>query len=139
METYFEVKVKFPKIMENGSVKKVTEPYLISAMSHTEAESRAITELEPYLSGEFVIHRITPANYTDIFPFADGDRWFKCKVSYISIDEKKGIEKKKASFVLVQAINVKHAWDNLSMAMKDSVVDYEVKGINETPIMDYFH
>ena len=138
MNNWFEVKVKYEKIDERGAVKKVTEPYLIDALSFTEAEARAITELEPYLSGEFIISNIARANYTDLFPFDDGDRWFKCKIAYISIDEEKGTEKRKMSYVLVQANDVKHAWDNLTTAMSDSVVDYEVSSIQETAIMDIF-
>jgi hypothetical protein len=138
MNNWFEVKVKYEKIDERGAVKKVTEPYLIDAMSFTEAEARAIQELEPYLSGEFIISNIARANYTDLFPFDDSDRWFKCKIAYVSIDEEKGTEKRKMSYVLVQANDVKHAWDNLTKAMADSVVDYEVSSIQETPIMDIF-
>jgi hypothetical protein len=138
MNNWFEVKVKYEKIDERGAVKKVTEPYLVDALTFTEAEARAIQELEPYLSGEFIISNIARANYTDIFPFDDGDRWFKCKIAYISIDEEAGTEKRKTSYVLVQANDVKHAWDNLTKAMADSVVDYEVNSIQETAIMDIF-
>lgn len=138
MNNWFEVKVKYEKIDERGAVKKVTEPYLVDALSFTEAEARAITELEPYLSGEFIISNIARANYTDLFPFDDGDRWFKCKIAYVSIDEEKGTEKRKTSYVLVQANDVKHAWENLTTAMADSVVDYEVNSIQETAIMDIF-
>jgi len=138
MNNWFEVKVKYEKIDERGAVKKVTEPYLIDALTFTEAEARAIQELEPYLNGEFIISNIARANYTDLFPFDDGDRWFKCKIAYISIDEEAGTEKRKTSYVLVQANDVKHAWDNLTTAMSDSVVDYEVNSIQETAIMDVF-
>lgn len=138
MNNWFEVKVKYEKIDERGAVKKVTEPYLIDALTFTEAEARAVKELEPYLNGEFVISNIARANYTDLFPFDDGDRWFKCKLAYISIDEEKGTERRKSSYVLVQANDVKHAWDNLTKAMSDSVVDYEVNSIQETAIMDIF-
>lgn len=138
MNNWFEVKVKYEKIDERGAVKKVTEPYLIDAMSFTEAEARAISELEPYLSGEFLISNIARCNYTDLFPFDDGDKWFKCKVAYVSIDEERGTEKRKTVYNLVQANDVKHAESNLTEAMRDSVVDYEVKAIIETSIMDVF-
>lgn len=138
MNNWFEVKVKYEKVDERGAVKKVTEPYLIDSLSFTEAEARAIKELEPYLSGEFIISNIARANYTDIFPYEDGDRWFKCKVIYVSIDEEAGREKRKTSYILVQANDVKSGWDNLTTAMADSVVDYEIASIQETAIMDIF-
>ena len=138
MNNWFEVKVKYEKIDERGATKKVTEPYLIDAMTFTEAEARAIKELEPYLSGEFMISNIARANYSELFPFEEGDRWFKCKIAYISIDEEKGTEKRKASYVLVQANDVKHAWENLVKSMESYIGDYEINGIQETNIMDVF-
>ncbi len=138
MNNWFEVKVKYEKIDERGAQKKVTEPYLIDALTFTEAEARAINNLEPYISGEFIIQNISRVNYTDLFPFDDGDRWFKCKLAYISIDEEKGTEKRRSSYVLVQANDVKQAWDNLTKAMSNSVVDYEVNSIQESNIMDVF-
>ncbi len=138
MNNWFEVKVKYEKIDERGAVKKVTEPYLIDAMTFTEAEARAIKELEPYLNGDFVISNMGRANYTELFPYDDGDRWFKCKIAYVTIDEEKGIEKRKASYVLVQANDIKHAWDNLSKSMESYLGDYEVNAIQETNILDIF-
>lgn len=138
MNNWFEVKVKYEKIDERGAVKKVTEPYLIDAMTFTEAEARAIQELEPYLSGEFMINNIARANYSELFPYDDGDRWFKCKIAYVSVDEEKGTEKRKSSYVLVQANDVKHAWENLVKSMDSYIGDYEINGIQETNIMDVF-
>lgn len=138
MNNWFEVKVKYEKIDERGAVKKVSEAYLVDAMTFTEAEARAIQELEPYLNGEFIMSGISRANYSDLFPFENSDRWFKCKVAYITIDEEKGTEKRKTSYVLVQANDVREAWDNLTTSMADSVVEYETSSIQETAIMDVF-
>jgi hypothetical protein len=138
MNNWFEIKVKYEKIDERGVAKKVTEPYLIDAMTFTEAEARTVKELQPYISNEFNISNIARANISDLFPFEDGDRWFKCKIAYISIDEEKGTERRKTSYALVQANDVKHAWDNLHIAMKGSVVDYEVSAVTETGILDVF-
>ena len=55
MALYIETKVRFDKMMENGKVKKVTEPYLVDALSFTEAEARIIEEVTPYISGEFTV------------------------------------------------------------------------------------
>ncbi len=138
MNNWFEVKVKYEKIDERGAAKKVTEPYVLDAMTFTEAEARAIQELHPYLNGEFIISNIARANYSELFPFDDGDRWFKCKIAYVSIDEEKGTEKRKATYVLVQANDVKHAWENLTKSMESYMGDYEVNSIQETAIMDVF-
>ncbi len=138
MNNYFEVKVKYEKINERGAVKKVTEPYLLDAMTFTEAEARIVKELEPYLNGEFVISNIARANYTELFKNDSGDRWFKCKIAYISIDEEKGVEKKSATYVLVQAIDIQSAKDHLVKSMGSYMGDYEISSIAETKIVDVF-
>ena len=45
MHTWFECKIRYEKVMENGMNKKVTEPYLVDALSFTEAEARIIEEM----------------------------------------------------------------------------------------------
>ena len=61
MHTWFECKIRYEKVMENGMNKKVTEPYLVDALSFTEAEARIIEEITPYISGEF-----TAVSYTHL-------------------------------------------------------------------------
>ena len=139
MQNLFECKVKYTKIDENtGKEKKVTETYLIDAVSFTEAESRLYKEMEMMISGEFIVTGIRKANYTDIFPFDDGDRWFKSKVSYVSVDEEAGKEKKVSNQILVLAGDVKDAWDKIHESMKGMTVDYEINAIAESPILDFF-
>lgn len=96
MHTWFECRIRYEKVMENGMQKKVTEPYLVDALSFTEAEARIIEEMTPFISGEFVVADIKRANYGELFPSNDeqDDRWFKCKLVFITLDEKSGAEKK---------------------------------------------
>lgn len=138
MQNWFEVKVKYQKIDEQGKEKKVSEPYLVDALSFTEAEARMSKEMEPFVGSEFIVAGIKKANYTDLFPNEEGDRWFKCKVSFVSIDEEKGVEKKTANYMLVQANDLKGAWDNLQKGLEGMIVDFEVNAIQETMIMDIF-
>ncbi|MFB6319347.1 DUF4494 domain-containing protein [Saccharicrinis sp. FJH54] len=135
---WFEVKVKYQKIDEQGKEKKVSEPYLVDAVSFTEAEARTYEELKAYLGEEFNILNIKRANYSDLFFFDSGDRWFKCKVVFITLDEEKGVEKKTSNYMLVQATEIDEALANLTESMKDLTVDYTVQSIQETPIMDVF-
>jgi uncharacterized membrane protein YvbJ len=67
MHNWFECKIRYEKVMENGMNKKVTEPYLVDALSFTEAESRIIEEITPYISGEFTVSDIKRANYSELF------------------------------------------------------------------------
>lgn len=138
MNTWFECKVKYEKMGADGKEKMVSEPYLIDAVSFTEAEARIHKELEPYITGEFFVSTIKIANYSELIPDENGDRWFKCKLSFISLDEEKGIEKRSNTYVLVQANNVKEAYDNLTKAYSDSVADFEIPAIQESPLLDVF-
>ena len=78
MNTWFECKVKYEKMGNDGKEKMVSEPYLIDAVSFTEAESRIHKELEPYISGDFFVSSIKIANFSELIPCEEGDRWFKC-------------------------------------------------------------
>jgi hypothetical protein len=138
MNTWFECKVKYEKMGEDGKQKTVTEPYLIDAVSFTEAESRIHKEMEPYITGEFHISTIKIANYSEIIPNENGDKWFKCKVTFISIDEEKGVERRTNANMLVQANDIKEAYDSLQKALSDTMSDYEISAIQETLIMDIF-
>ena len=109
MHNWFECKVSYEKIMEDGKQKKVTEPYLVDALSFTEAEARIIEELTPFISGEFVIKDIKRAKLSEIFFNENGDRFYKIKVYFITLDEKSGAEKKTAAQMLTQASNLKEA------------------------------
>lgn len=126
--------------MENGLTKKVSEPYLVDAISFTEAEKRIIEEIRPFMTGEFVISDIKRANYSEVF-FCDAesaDRWFKCKLSFITLDEKSGAEKKTNSYALVQAGDLREAIKYLDEQMKGTIMDYQIASVTETMIMDVF-
>lgn len=140
MNNWFECKVKYEKTMENGLTKKVSEPYLVDAISFTEAEKRIIEEIRPFMTGEFVISDIKRANYSEVF-FCDAesaDRWFKCKLSFITLDEKSGAEKKTNSYALVQAGDLREAIKYLDEQMKGTIMDYQIASVTETMIMDVF-
>lgn len=138
MHNWFETKITYEKEIEGGMMKKVTEPYLVDALSFTEAEARIIKEMTPFMSGEFTVANIKRANYTEVFEDETGDRWYKAKVVFISIDEKSGAEKKSASNMLIQALNIHQAIENLDKGMKGTMADYEIASITETMLMDIF-
>ena len=43
--TWFECKIRYDKMMEDGMQKKITELYVVDALSFTEAESSIIDEI----------------------------------------------------------------------------------------------
>ena len=140
MHTWFEGKIHYEKVAENGMNKKVTEPYLVDALSFTETEVRLIEEVTPFISGEFTVTDIKRANYSEIFPSDEeaADKWYKCKLYFITIDEKSGAEKKTATNILVQAADLRDAVKKLDEGMKGTMADYVIASVAETAIMDVY-
>lgn len=138
MYTWFECKVRYEKVAENGMNKKITEPYVVDAMSFTEAENRIIEIVSQYVSGEFTVTDIKRANYNEVFFNEDGDRWFKAKVQFITIDEKTAVEKKTSVNMLVQASDLKDALTKIDEGMKGTMADYVIASVAETAIMDVY-
>lgn len=138
MSRFIETKVSYNKMLENGAVKRVAEPYLVDALSFTEAEAKITEEVQPYISGEFSVSAVKKSNIAELFFDESGDRWYKVKAMFVSIDEKSAVEKKKASYFLVQASNFKEALDNFNAGMKGTMADYEIAAISETAIEDVY-
>ena len=139
MRNYFLVGIKYEKTAEEGKIVKVSEQYLIDALSFTEAEERINEEMKPFTSGEFVVDKISRAKINEIFPNESGDKWFKSKILFVSLDEEKGVEKKTACNMYVQANDIKEAEANLKEGMKGTMADYEIASITETKILDVFN
>jgi len=135
---WFECKVKYVKIDENGKEKKVTEPYLVDAVSFTEAEARIHTELEKMIHSDFIVTNISKSNISELFPNENGDRWFKAKTTFVTVDEESGKEKKSNNYMLVEANNVKDAYEYLTEGLSDMIVPFEIPSVTESPIMDVF-
>ena len=135
---WFECKIRYEKVMEDGTPKKVNEVYVIDALSFSEAEERIMEEMSSYISGEIELVDVKIAPYKEIF-FADNnlaDRWFKAKVVYITIDERTQREKRMPVMVLVNAGNINSAIKNTDEVMGDTMIDYAITAIQETKIFD---
>lgn len=137
MANYFEVKASYDKMLNNGIVKRVTEPYLVDALSFTEAESRAIESLTPLISGDFTVKACKRTKIAEIFNIEAGQYWL-AKLAFITIDEKSGMEKKSISQMLVGAVSFEDALATLKEGMKGTVSDFEIVSLSETMIMDVF-
>lgn len=137
---WFECKVRYDKAMENGISKQVTETYLVDALSFTEAERRFIEEIEPFMGGEFLVTDIKRAKIAELFESNDemADRWFKCKVAFITIDEKSGAEKRANQIMMVQAIDLRDAVKSLDKCMEGTLGDYVIVSVTETAILDVY-
>lgn len=135
---YFLTKIKYEKLAENGTNKKVTEQIVLEALSFTEAEAKTIKYAKENITGEFEVTYINPMNISEIIDSVDGsdDRWYKAKVLFISLDEEKGTEKKTPAYMLVEASDTDKAMANLKKGMEGTMADYEVASLSDTKIME---
>ena len=137
---WFECKIRYEKIMEDGTPKKVNEVYVIDALSFSEAEERIMKEMSSYISGEIELVDVKIAPYREVF-FADdniADQWFKAKLSFITIDERTDKEKRTSMMYLVNAGNISSAINNIDKVMSGKMIDYVTTSISATKIMDVF-
>lgn len=137
---WFEVKFQYEKTNEDGMQKKVTEPYVVDAMSFSEAETKIIKEMSVFVNGETDVKAITRAPYKEIL-FDDrepADKFYKAKLDFITIDERTEKEKKSTVTYLVQADTLDGAKKNIMEVMDGTMIDYVIQSIAETKIMDVF-
>jgi hypothetical protein len=138
MKNWFACVVKYTKEDEKGNVKKISESYLVDALSFTEAEARLYEELGSVIRGEFQVASIAKSNLIDIFHYDDAETWYKCKVVYSTVDENSEKEKKVTNYMLVSAHNIKQAYERLEDSLKTMLVPYSVTAINECQFMEVF-
>lgn len=138
MAQWIEVKVRYEKLLDSGKTVKVTEPYLVDALSCTEAEARVVDEVTAFISGEYNVLAVNKTKISEIFWDETGDRFYKVKVNFITIDEKTAAEKRTASYILVQASNFTDALRRFTDGMKGTMADYEIESITETKIVDVY-
>ena len=136
---FFEVAVRYDKTMENGAVKRVTEPYIVDALSFTEAEARTTEFMQPYISGDFRAVKEKITNIAEVVPCDDpaADRWYKVKHNIITVNEKTGVEKATPQYLLFQASSNDDARDRYNAYVKDWMADVELDTVAETKYMDY--
>lgn len=138
MNSWFTVKVKYTKQLENGTFKRVSEPYLLAAMTFTDAEARIYEELGSSIRGEFQVTGIARTDLHDIFQYDDAEQWFKCKVTYDRIDEDGEKAKTISQNFLVSAAHVKEAYERIEESLATLMIDFNVVSITASPIVEIF-
>ena len=138
MAQWIETKLRYDKVMENGAMKKVTEPYLVDALSFAEAEARIIEEMRPFISGEFTVEAVKKAKIAEVFGSDTASRWWKVRVAFITVDERTGAEKRNLTDFLVAGEDLDDVLSSFRQNMKGTMADYEVTAIAETAILDIF-
>lgn len=137
---FFEVKIQYQKTLEDGKEKKVTEQYVVEALSFTEAETRIVEEMTHYISGDFDIVSEKIASYNEIFlsDNSTDDKWFVSKVGFITLDEKTAKEKKQTFRYLVQAATSELAMYYTKEMFSHGMSEYSIDSVQDTPTLDVF-
>ena len=138
MNTWHTVKVKYTKQLQDGTLKRVSEPYLVNSISFTDAEARIHQEIGEFVRGEFMVTNISKTDFAEIFHYDDEEVWFKCKVAYITEDVDSGRETKVKNNFLVTAKNLRQAYDRIKESLKGLQVDFSIEKIEVTPIIEIF-
>lgn len=141
MKEYIESNVKYERMAENGALKKVTERYVVEAMNFTEAENRLMEEVSCFASGEFQVWDMKRTQFMEIFETTDesADKFFKVKISIITLDEESGKERRTNATLLVQASDIPNALERMRESMKDYMLDFDIVNVADTKIMDVYH
>ena len=136
---YFEVKARYEKTTESGINKTVTEPYIVDAVSITEAEARLVEEIKDFYTDISVTY-VRKRNIAEVFPSNETEdgSWYKVKAVFVSFNENTGVEKRTPSLYLIQAKDFATAHRRFTELMKDTVSDYEIHSITETQITEIY-
>lgn len=138
MQTWFECKVKYVKVDDDGRERKVNEVYLVDAVTFTDAETRIIQQLQTMVRGEFSVDNIKKSNIVEIFPHEEGEWWYKAKIAIVTIDENAGKEKKINNYFLVAADDIKQALQRLEDGLSYILVPYQTTSLAVCNIVDVF-
>jgi hypothetical protein len=137
MASWYLGKIRYQKEDEAGSLKTINEVYLVDAISYTESEARLYKQIVTGAS-DFSVTSITRMRLADLFAYEEGEKWFKAKVIYFSVDEKSGKEKKVVNYMLVNADGIDQALERITESLRTMLIPYETTDINLTPILDVF-
>lgn len=135
-ENWFEIKVRYEKMMDSGAEKMVTESYLMDAYSFAEAEKRAVEELEPYIRGEFAVMAVSRKKFAEVLLNNTGDYFYEASLVFITLDEKSGSEKQSNSRMLVNAESIEKAVERINEIMGLSLLAFRLKSVRETPFVE---
>lgn len=132
---YFEVKIKSDKIQDNGIVKRITDVYLVDALSFTEAEAKVIDTVQQFTSGELFVSAVKRSNIAEVFHAESSEKFYTVKCAFITINERTAREKRSFSHILVTADDTDDALRAFEDGMKGTMANYEVASVTESSII----
>lgn len=136
--SYIETAARYDKITEDGTVKKVTERFIVEAQSCPEAEARTIEELTPFVSGDLEVTANKKVAVAEVINAADADRLYLAKVAFVTIDERTAKEKRTVSQWLVGGTDFNDAYEMLLLQLNGIMADTEIVSLGETAYRDFY-
>ena len=130
---FFEVKVKYDKMLETGAVKTVTETYALDALSFTEAEAKITDKMRPFIQGSFEVTAEKIAPYTNYLR-GDSDLYYQVKYTFMQFNE----TKKHLETILINAEDFDEAKAKAVEYQRNTTVDWQIDTLKETSIVDVY-
>lgn len=133
---WYECKVTHDVMIEN-CVKTLTEPYLVKALSVTEAAARITAKLDGD-GGDVTIEGVTRKRLQEVFLEAGELEYpfYLAKVALTTLDEKSGTEREQTFCYLIEAETLKDAMQRLEAELRGGVSDWELLSLSKSPIVE---
>lgn len=134
--SYYQTTARVDRITENGEQKKVSEKYLVDALTCLEA-IELTTDNMGNTSPEFEITEVKKTPIAEVFGNLEAEKFFVAKVNFITVDERTAKEKRTTSQWFIGADDYDIAKAVLTDEIKKSMADIEIAGLVESPIVQY--
>ena len=134
LKNYFEIKVKYTKLTEDGKEKKVSETYIVNANNFSQAEMITNKKMGEITSQLFFIQDIKRSRITEVLSSV-GEKYFVGTIKITNIDDK-GKKINTINSLLIPAESVEHAGGELQSKIDEFIDDAEIKSIIESNIID---
>ncbi len=137
MHIWYNCRVKYLKVNENGKERKVSETYLIEAISFSEAEGIVLNKLAPFTKNQLEITTLAKTNISEVFDFEDDGLWYKTKISYTDVNEETEKAQKFNKYILVSAKDIKQAYERIEDNFQLTIA-YDIISVQDSGILDVF-
>lgn len=135
--SYYQTTARVDRIMDSGEQKKISEKFLVDALTCFEAIEHTTAELHSTTNGEFEITEVKKTAIAEVLGNLEAEKFFIAKVNFITVDERTGKEKKTAYQLFIGADDYDIAKAVLTEEIKKSMADIEITGLVESPIVGF--
>lgn len=139
MKKIFLMKIRYHKQDDTGNVKTVTDQYLASAVSFTDAEAVAAEHLGELFEGGIAIAGISPFKMNEFLPGNGEGLHYKVNIERIFEETESGRVKIVKDLVVAVAESTREAEDLVLDLYKDSLVGFSITKVEKTKIVEFLN